>query len=137
MAVYRGVLKRIGQGTWKEGKTTTTLFEIGDTSLRDISYSDYMKNYVQDALSYDGEVAVVVIKKESVVAVKIGDKIYVEELLMSPKFKRTAYAMILFGIPAIAALLLGLVFIYAGIQMLCARSEADAGMLELEAMPLA
>lgn len=137
MAIYRGVLKRVGQGKWEDGKTTVSIFEIGDATLREVFYTDYMKNYVDDAIGHGGEVAVLLLQRKSVIAIKIGDRLYFDEQVTSPKFKRLAYFFIVFGIVALPFFLLGAPFIYLGVKMLMARQEIDREMPELEAMALA
>lgn len=137
MAIYRGVLKRVGQGKWEDGKTTVSIFEIGDTTLRDVFYTDYMKNYVEDAVAHSGEVAVLLLQKKSVIAIKIGDKLHFDEQVTSPKFKQFGYFFIVFGIVALPFFLLGAPFIYLGIKMLTARQEIDREMPALESMTLA
>lgn len=136
MAIFRGVLKRVGQGKWEDGKTTVSIFEIGDTTLRDVFYTDYMKNYVEDAVAHSEEVAVLLLQKKSVVAIKIGNKLHFDEQVMSPKFKRFAYLSIVFGILALPFFLIGAPVIYMGIKILVARKEIDREMPALEAMAL-
>lgn len=137
MAIYRGVLKRVGQGKWEDGKTTVSIFEIGDTTLRDVFFTDYMKNYVEDAVAHSGEVGVLLLQKKSVAAIKIGNKLHFDEQVMSQKFKRFGYLCIAFGIVALPFFLIGAPVIYMGIKILVARKEIDREMPELEAMALA
>lgn len=46
MKVYEGIVHLIGAGTWRSGNTRHTVLEIGDKTLKNISLSDDLSNYI-------------------------------------------------------------------------------------------
>ncbi len=46
MKIYEGTVNLIGAGVWSRGRTTLSVLEIGDHSLRSITLPDYLSNYL-------------------------------------------------------------------------------------------
>lgn len=47
--IYRGQIRRIGCGHWVDGVSTASIFCIGELTLENIRYNDFMKNYIEEA----------------------------------------------------------------------------------------
>jgi hypothetical protein len=129
MTIYRGQLKRIGDGTWKAGTTTSSVIEIGDRALRYIVYSDFMKTYLSDGLSHDTEIALSINYYNQIKVIKIGNRVYNEwtpaqEILVGA-------IMFLLGIPFLIVFLLGAVGIIFGAKLMLSGATWRADWAEL------
>jgi len=113
MAVYKGVITRIGACSSQGSLTVTSLLTIGDNELRDIIFDDYMYNYLKDAVT-SGEpvkIAIPSLKDRQVVAIHINGKSYyhknVTREAIKPGFFEWALAIVLglfsFGIGFVIA----------------------------------
>lgn len=89
--VFTGVITRIGAGVVKNGQlTTSSVLEIGDHSLRDISYDNYISTYLTDAIEKGTPVSISVLDGGIIMpswrgipfidALKINGKIYYSDL---------------------------------------------------------
>lgn len=82
--IVQGKLKLLGAGTTyteNRGYTKVTVLEIGDSDLRDITYTSYMENYLNRALSSGSEVKIAM-WKNIIFALKMDGKVYQDDYLI-------------------------------------------------------
>ncbi len=81
---FTGTLQRIGTGTVFNGSLTkASIIEIGDHSLKDVMYDNYINNYLTDALKSDDPISIM-LWENKIVAIRINGKNYYSDR-MPPK----------------------------------------------------
>lgn len=72
--IIKGPIKMIGHGEWKKGRTTSSIMEIGDQTLRDVTYNDEIGTAITNK-----PVAITLVWRNSLTCVMTTDgKIYGE-----------------------------------------------------------
>lgn len=132
MPVYRGELKVIGSGSRKGTMNHRSVVEIGDHSLQYVKYDNIIQTYLEGAL---GREVAVIVSKRTIVAVKVGNKIY-KDGEASWNIALGLF-LILIGIPLLGLFLAGYLAIAPGIELLSNGLALSKNLPELEGMSLA
>jgi hypothetical protein len=108
MTVHKGKLKRIGVGSSYAGSVTASVLEIGETELFNVNYVNYIATYLETAVEKGTEVAISIQPTNTIVGLKIGNKIYVNHQI--DDLKRVRPTLFILGTITLPLLVPGLMF---------------------------